>query len=233
MSATPRQRPVALVTGGSRGIGRAICEALAPDHHVVVGGRSVDAVAPVLAALPSAEPFVCDLTDEDSTAAAVAGLDRLDVLVHSAGVADPGTVASAPRDMWRRTLELNVVAVAGLTRLVLPLLRQAHGQIVMINSGAGFTAGPGNGPYAASKFALRALTDALRAEERGRIRVIAIHPGRVDTDMQVHLQTAAGREYVPEEHLRPQSVAEAVVYALGAPPDAIVESLTIRPIERG
>lgn len=233
MSATPRQRPVALVTGGSRGIGRAICEALAPDHHVVVGGRSVDAVAPVLAALPSAEPFVCDLTDEDSTAAAVAGLDRLDVLVHSAGVADPGTLASAPRDMWRRTLELNVVAVAGLTRLVLPLLRQAHGQIVMINSGAGFTAGPGNGPYAASKFALRALTDALRAEERGRIRVIAIHPGRVDTDMQVHLQAAAGREYVPEDHLRPQSVAEAVVFALGAPADAIVESLTIRPIERG
>ncbi len=229
MTATSIRTPVALVTGGSRGIGRAVCAALAPDHHLLVGGRSAEAVAPVVAALPSAEPFVCDLTDEDSTAAAVAGLDRLDVLVHSAGVADPGTVATTPRDLWRRTLELNVVAVAGLTRLVLPLLREAHGQIVMINSGAGFTSGAGNGPYA--RVQVRPAGPHRRPARRGAWPVGSSRsiPGGSTPTCRCICRPPPVADYLPEEHLRPASVAEAVAYALRAPSDAIVESLTIRP----
>ncbi|HIW30613.1 MAG TPA: SDR family NAD(P)-dependent oxidoreductase, partial [Candidatus Luteococcus avicola] len=82
----------------------------------------------------------------------------------------------------------------------------------------------------ASKFALRALTDALREEERGKVRVSSVHPGRVDTDMQVDLQAQMGRRYVAAEHLRPESVAEAVALAVYASPEAMVEQVSIRPV---
>ncbi|ROR53766.1 NADP-dependent 3-hydroxy acid dehydrogenase YdfG [Luteococcus japonicus] len=223
-------RPVALVTGANRGIGRAIAHRLADTHHVLVGGRHAAAVQALVDELPSAAPFVCDLTDEASVAAAAGAIDRLDVLVHSAGLSSHGTLAETPAEDWRRLYEMNVVAVATLTRLLLPRLREAHGQVVTINSGSGFTSKPGNGVYSASKFALRALTDALREEERGTVRVSSIHPGRVDTDMQVELQAQLGREYDPDEHLRPSSVAEAVALAVFASPEAMVEELSIRPV---
>lgn len=222
-----------LVTGASRGIGRAIARDLGHDHHILVGGTRADSVARVVDELPSAEPFVCDLSDEDATARAAARLTRLDALVNSAGVGSqgPGEVGLAARAEWRRVLELDVVAVADLTRLVLPLLRQSHGDVVMINSGSGFIRpGPGGGIYAAAKYALRALTHALREEERGTVRVTSIHPGRVDTDMQVDLQSRAGRPYVASEHLRPESVAAAVRAALEASPEAMIEELSIRPV---
>ena len=71
------------------------------------------------------------------------------------------------------------------------------------------------------------LTDALREEERGRLRVASIHPGRVDTDMQVALQARAGRPYTPEAYLRPESVAAAVKLALDATEDAVIESVAV------
>ena len=198
------------MTGATRGIGRAIANELGHDHHIIVGGRHREAVEKVVSELLSASPFVVDLNDGDATAAAVSQLDRLDALVNSAGVSarSPGNIASQTRDEWRRVLEINVVAIADLTRLVLPLLRASHGDVVMINSGSGFLRTPaGGGVYAVSKYALRALTHALREEERGVVRVTSIHPGRVDTDMQVELQAQAGRLYDASEYLRPQSVA--------------------------
>ena len=224
-----------LVTGAPRGIGRAIAEELGRDHHIIVGGRRREAVEKVVSELPAASPFVVDLADEEATAAAVSQLDSLDVLVNSAGVsaASPGELAAQTREEWRRVLEINVVAVADLTRLVLPLLRTSHGDIVMINSGSGFLRTPaGGGVYAASKYALRALTNALREEERGVVRVTSIHPGRVDTDMQVELQAQAGRPYDASEHLRPQSVAVTVRAALEASPEAMIEELSVRPVFR-
>ena len=225
-----------LVTGAPRGIGRAIADDLGRDHHIIVGGRHQEAVDNVVSELPNASPFVVDLTDEEATAAAVSHLDCLNVLINSAGVsaASPGDIASQPRDEWRRVLEINVVAVADLTRLVLPLLRASHGDVIMINSGSGFLQTPANGGvYAASKYALRALTHALREEERGVVRVTSIHPGRVDTDMQVELQAQAGRPYNAADHLRPQSVAVTVRAALEASPDAMIEELSVRPVFRG
>lgn len=227
--------PHVLITGGSRGIGRAIARELGRDHHILVGGTRLETVQPVVDELPSAEPFVCDLADERATAEAASRLTRLDALVNSAGIGSqgPGEIGEAPRAEWRRVLELDVVAVADLTRLVLPLLRAARGEVVMINSGSGINRpGPGGGIYAAAKHALRALTDALREEERGTVRVTSIHPGRVDTDMQVALQASSGRPYVPSEHLRPESVAATVRTVLEASGEAMIEELSIRPVFR-
>ncbi|MCB0893368.1 MAG: SDR family oxidoreductase, partial [Propionibacteriaceae bacterium] len=161
----------ALITGASRGIGRAIAEALAPDHHLLIGGRDSAAVDAVVAALPSAEPFVCELTDDTAVETAVAGMESLDVLVHSAGGSPLGAVADVGPEVWRDVLAVNLVAPANLTRLLLPALRRASGHVVFINSGAGLTARAGWSAYAASKFGLRALADSLRAEENGVVKV--------------------------------------------------------------
>ncbi|WP_018156842.1 SDR family oxidoreductase [Demetria terragena] len=225
-------QPVVLITGGARGIGRACADALAKDHHLIIGGRDEDVVRAACAQLPSAEPFVANLSDEDSTAAAVErlGATRLDGLVHSAGVSGGWTTPDSNRQKWRDMLEINVIAVSELTRLMLPALAAADGTVVMINSGAGLLATGRGGHYPASKFALTALTDVLRAELRPEgIRVCSVHPGRVDTDMQREMQAAQNKPYDPLHHLRPESVAIAVRTALTASPEATYETISIRP----
>ncbi|MGH3612258.1 MAG: SDR family oxidoreductase, partial [Pseudonocardia sp.] len=204
-------RPLALVTGATRGIGAAVARALAPGHDLLLGGRDPAALERLSTELPGARPWPVELTDADALAAATAGIHRLDVLVHCAGVGLLGTVADTPAEVWRRQFEVNVVAVAELTRLLLSALRAVRGRVILINSGSGLIAEPGWASYAASKFALRAFADSLRAEEaRYGVRVTSVHPGRVDTDMQRAVVRHEGGEYRPETYLRTDSVAAAV-----------------------
>jgi len=151
--------------------------------------------------------------------------------VHNAGVVELGPVAEIPAEVWRRTFEANVVAVAELTRLLLPALRAANGHVVLINSGAGIRANAGWGAYAASKFALRAFGDTLRLEEPA-LRVTSIHPGRIDTDMQRDIITTEGGEYDPDQFLKAGTVAGAVRAAIETPRDGHPTEVILRPIAR-
>ena len=207
-----------------------MARALAPGHDLLLGGRDTSALEALAQELPGARPWPVDLTDSATVAEAAGGIERLDVLVHSAGVGLLGTVADTPATTWRQQFEINVVAVAELTRLLLPALRAARGRVVLLNSGAGLTARAGWASYAASKFALRAFADALRAEEFGNgVRVTSLHPGRVDTDMQRRVVAHEGGEYRPEAYLRPESVAGAVLLAVTAPDDTELTELVLRP----
>jgi NADP-dependent 3-hydroxy acid dehydrogenase YdfG len=229
------RRPLALVTGASQGIGAAVARLLAPRYDLLLGGRDADrlrAVTEEIATGPGeVRPWPVELTDTDAVAAAVDGIDRLDVLVHSAGVGMLGTVAETPASVWREQFDVNVVAVAELTRLLLPALRAAgESDVVLVNSGSGITARAGWGSYAASKFALRAFGDALRAEESGHgVRVTSVHPGRVDTAMQEAVVRHEGGEYDGSKFLRPDSVAAAVLTAVTASRDAHLTEVVLRP----
>ena len=224
-------RPIALITGASRGLGEAIARELAPTHDLLLGARSAAALGDLVADLPSARPWPVDVTDYPAVAESVRGIDRLDVLVHNAGVASLGTVEESSVEQWRDMLEANVIAVAELTRLLLPALRAANGHVVLINSGAGLRAHAGWGGYAATKFALRAFGDALRLEEP-RLRVTSVHPGRIDTDMQRAIVAREEREYDADEFLTPQTVARAVRNAVETPGDGHPTEIVLRPISR-
>ncbi|RMI33993.1 SDR family oxidoreductase [Nocardia stercoris] len=223
--------PTALVTGASRGLGAAIARELAPTHSLLLGARTAAALGPILSELPGAAGWPVELTDYAAVAAAVAPIERLDVLVCNAGVADLGTVEQSSVDQWRNTLEVNLIAVAELTRLLLPALRAAGGHVVLINSGAGLRANPGWGVYAASKFGLRAFGDALRLEEP-ELRVTSVHPGRIDTEMQREIIAGEGREYQPGEFLSAATVAQAVGQAIRTPQDAHPTEIVLRPTGR-
>jgi len=213
----------ALITGASRGIGAAIARDLGRDHHVLVGATTADGAQAIVDELPDAAPFVVDLTDAAALAEAVAGIDSLDVLVHSAGIAPYLPVAESTPQQWREAFDLNVFAVAELTRLLLPALRTARGTLVAINSGSGHHSGANNAIYSGTKF-------ALRAEEQGRLRVTSVHPGRVDTDMQVTLQSDMGNHnYDGSRYVRPESIAAAVRLAVDATDDAVVQDISVRP----
>jgi NADP-dependent 3-hydroxy acid dehydrogenase YdfG len=222
-------RPLALITGATRGIGAATAEALADTHDLLLGGRDVAALEEMTSTLRSARPWPVELTDPAALAAATEGIDRLDVLVHSAGVARLGGLGDLTAADWRDSYELNVVAVAELTRLLLPALRTAAGHVVLINSGSGLKANPRWGAYAASKFALRAYADVLRAEEEPNgLRVTSVHPGRTATDMQRGVREFENGAYDPTRYMAPSSVAAVIRSAIDTPRDAHVHEIVIR-----
>jgi NADP-dependent 3-hydroxy acid dehydrogenase YdfG len=220
-----------VITGATRGIGRAVVDALAGDELVLIA-RSPGPLAELAASLPAARAVPVDLAEPAGLGAAVAAAgvpDRLDGIVHAAGIATNGRVDGLDPAAWRRQLDVNVVAVAELTRAYLPALRAARATVVMVNSGAGLAVKrPGGAAYAASKFALRALADGLRLEEPD-LRVTTVFPGPVATDMQVDLRAYMGVEYRAEDYLDPATVASVVVAALRLPPDAVMPEVTLTP----
>lgn len=227
-------RPVTLITGATGGIGAALAHVL-HHHRLILQGRDLGRLQALCAELPHARPLVLDFTRPHSFSELIeeAELGRVSNLIHNAGVVELGLVAEQSHEIWTHTLAVNVVAPAELTALLLPRLREERGNVVFVNSGAGLSANPGWASYAASKFALRALADSLRAEESASgVRVTSVFPGRTDTEMQQKVVRQEGSEYHADRFIRPQTVAEAVRYVLEAPRDAVISDLTVRPSVR-
>jgi NADP-dependent 3-hydroxy acid dehydrogenase YdfG len=219
-----------LITGAGSGIGAAVAERLAArGDELVLVARSKERGEELESRFPGGRALVADLL-RPHLLAGIALPDRLDSVLHIAGVVDLGPVAELDAAVWSHTLSVNLAAPAELTRLALPALRAARGQVVFVNSGAGLRANAGWSAYAASKFGLRAFADSLREEEHGHgVRVTTVYPGRTATPMQAKVHEQEGKAYDPEAWIAPDSVATAVLTALDLPRDAELTELTVRP----
>jgi NAD(P)-dependent dehydrogenase (short-subunit alcohol dehydrogenase family) len=173
-----------LVTGASRGIGRATVEKLAETGWDVIAGVRRAEDGERLAA-DRVTPVVLDVTDDAHLAALAESLpERLDALVANAGIVVEGPVEGLGLDDLRRQLDVNVVGQVAVAQAVLPRLRTSRGRIVFISSVSGRISTPMTGAYNASKFALEGIADSLRIELRPwGIRVIVVQPSSTDTEM--------------------------------------------------
>lgn len=224
------ERRTHLVTGAGSGIGACVARALlARGDQLVLLSRDEARARELEQEHPGARTLVADLADVGS----IAPLDLtgpLDSVVHAAGVVALGTLGELSAGDWRSQLDVNLLAPAELTRIALPALRAARGTVVFVNSGAGLRANPGWSAYAASKFGLRALADALRQEEAGHgVRVSSVYPGRTATPMQEQVHAQEGKEYDAQQWIRPETVADAVLHVLDLPRDATVPDVTVSP----
>lgn len=210
--AADRNPPAVVITGSSTGIGAACALRLAEQAFRVFAGVRSEAAAKQLQARArgSLTPLSIDVTDGNSIRAAAASVAAgvgdagLAGLINNAGIVVAGPLELLPIDELRRQLEVNVIGQIAVTQALLPLLRAGRGRIVNIGSINGALAPPYLGPYAASKFALEALTDAMRAELRAwGIAVSIVEPGPVQTPIWEKSQAAAERlaEHVPPEGL--------------------------------
>ncbi|MFM9034563.1 MAG: SDR family NAD(P)-dependent oxidoreductase [Mycobacterium sp.] len=191
-----------LITGCSSGIGRATALRLAKAGHTVYAtARRVDSLADLRAA--GAHTLALDVTDEDSMTAAVGRVvderGAVGVLINNAGYSQSGALETLSMDDLRRQFETNVFGLVRMCQLVLPGMRAQHwGRIVNISSmGANFTF-PGGGAYHASKYAVEAISDALRFEVKGfGVDVVIVQPGLIRTEFAATAQTAMGSDDGP------------------------------------
>lgn len=198
--------PSVLVTGASRGIGKAIVEQLAATGWDVIAGVRSDADGAAVTELnpQRISTVILDVTNADHLAALPSALpQRLDAVVNNAGVVVAGPIETLSPDDWRKQLDVNVIGQFAVTRAVLPKLRASRGRAIFISSVNGQMSSPLLGAYAASKFALEAAADALRIELRPwHVRVAVVEPAQTDTDMWrnaddmvLELETSMSAEY--------------------------------------
>jgi NADP-dependent 3-hydroxy acid dehydrogenase YdfG len=224
----------ALITGASGGIGAAVAEALAAEGvRLVLVGRDAERLNDVAAHTGSSEIVQADLTDDSQLLGIAARVGEIDLLIHSIGLFRGGPLETAPVRDLDDQYRVNVRVPYLLTQTLLPSLIRRQGQVVFVNSGAGANPAKGSwGAYAATKHALRALADALRAEVNPKgVRVLTVFPGRTATAMQEEVHRFEGRPYDPSRFLQPEDVAAPLVQALRLPRTAELTDLHIRPMK--
>jgi NADP-dependent 3-hydroxy acid dehydrogenase YdfG len=239
-SHSPQSHPsrrVAVVTGGSSGIGAATARRLAAEgFDVVVGARRLDRLEP-LAMEIGGRALPLDVTDPSSVESFAAALDRVDVLVNNAGGAfDAAPVADADLDSWARTYDVNVLGTVRVTKALLPLLTASGaGDLVFVGSTAGLISYEGGASYTAAKHGVHTLAGTLRLELFDQpVRVVEIAPGMVKTE-EFTLNRIGDREKAEavyrgvREPLVAEDVADCIAWALTRPHHVNVDLLVVRP----
>jgi NAD(P)-dependent dehydrogenase (short-subunit alcohol dehydrogenase family) len=226
-----------LITGAGSGIGAALVGALHErGDALVLLARNGERADDLAATYPGATTLVADLADPPGLERALAEADlpdSLDSVVHVAGAVDLAPLAELDLADWQRQLDVNLTAPALVTRAALPALRAARGLVLFVNSGAGLAAHPDWSAYAASKFGLRALADALRGEEKPHgVRVTTVFPGRTATPMQEKVHLQEGRDYDASAWIDPRTVAATILHVLDLPRDATVPEVSVHPAPR-
>jgi NADP-dependent 3-hydroxy acid dehydrogenase YdfG len=227
---------IALVAGASGDVGRAIAfDLLGAGAEVFMMGRS----RAKLAAPPPPQRFrerchfvTADLTDSDAIArigAKMASKSRLDVLVLSSGTYE----RSHEPTVFANQIAANLIGPYALLRQMLPLLVQAKGQVVFVNSSQALRATAGIGQYAATKHAMKAVADSLRDEVNADgVRVMSLFLGRTASERQRAIFAAEGRPYPPERLIQPADIAQLFLSLLRLPRTTEVTDVVLRPMQK-
>jgi len=221
-------KPIAVITGASRGIGRAIALRLAPTHDIVGVARSeaeLDSLANDVASIGgSCHTIALDITDGAAVAAALADVDA-QVLVNNAGIGVMKPFMDLSREEWRAMVDLNFNALYDVTRAVLPaMIRRKSGHVVVMGSISGRSAFVGATCYAATKAAVTAFTESLMLELRDRgVKVSVVAPGGVATSF-----SGSGGDQAWK--LQPEDVADAVAHVIETPPHVLVHRVEVRTL---
>ncbi len=224
----------ALVTGASSGIGKAIASALLNEGMTVIGlCRSVDQLP------DGVKPLACDLRDESAIKAAFETLEELDILVNSAGLAYLSRICDGSPSDWDEMWRVNVHALGLCSQLSLALFPEGGGHILNLSSMSGHRVPPTGGFYASTKFAVRAISEALRAELKNsgnKTRISCLSPGFVDTPLLD--KYFAGREdqlaetRAKIEMLTPEAIADAALHILTSPASVEINDVLLRSADQ-
>ena len=232
---------VALVTGASKGIGRATALRLGQDGaKMVIASTSNDLLEKVKWEVEGlgAESIAvrCDVRHlsecEDLVQQALNRFGHIDILVNNAGVGFSGKIVDSDPKEAEQMVEVNILGVYYMTRSVLPsMIEQGRGDIVNIGSVAGLKYSPNFAMYSATKFAVRAFSEALRNEVQGHnIRVTLVHPGMTRTAFFDSFTKGGLPVPVDKgEILRPEHIADAIHLALTRPDGSALNEMTVRP----
>lgn len=229
-------KKVAVVTGGSAGIGEAACRALAADGwHVIVAARRVERCRGIADEIDG-EALELDVTDEASVDK-LAKLPRVDLLVNNAGGAkELDLLRDANANDWQWMFDTNVMGTMRVTQALYPQLKAAKGLVINIGSVAATDAYKGGSGYNAAKFGLRGLTRAFRREEAPDIRICEIDPGRVKTDFSLNRfhgdAQRAAQVYEGKLNLTAEDIAEAIRWVASLPAHVNIDTMSIMPADQ-
>lgn len=224
----PVSRPVALITGASRGIGRAIALTLAPSHNLILVARDAERLQALAtecgAKGADVQVIRVDVRDGLAAAAALTGL-HVDVLVNNAGVAVMKPFLEMTAEEWNRQVDVNVNALYHVTRAVLPgMVQRGRGHVCIIGSTAGRNTFVGGTCYTGTKHFVMGFAESLMLEVRDAgVAVSVITPGSVATEL---FPEGTNTNWM----LDPENVADAVAFAVTAPPHMLVHRLEVRPL---
>ncbi|SKC97660.1 NADP-dependent 3-hydroxy acid dehydrogenase YdfG [Chitinophaga ginsengisegetis] len=234
---------VVAISGAGSGIGKAIAINLSKlGARVVLGGRRKELLEAVAKEINQtggeAIAVMMDVRHQADAgqliAAAVTKYGRLDVLVNNAGVAQLSRIDELDIAGWEDMIDINLKGVLYCMAAAIPVFRQQQsGHIVNIISTSGIKIVPTQGVYAATKNAVRTLTEAFRQESDGTIRITGISPGVVKTDFSHNMKNPQMREAIASSMeqlaISPDAIAGAVAYAISQPADVEVGDIVIRP----
>lgn len=236
------EEKVVLITGASSGIGEACARLLAQQGaHVLLGARRGERlerlVEDIRAAGGSAACQRLDVTDAADVQAfvdsALSRFGRVDVLINNAGVMPLSRLETLQLEEWNRMIDVNIRGVLHGVAAALPVMqRQRSGQFVNIASIGAYQVAPTAAVYCATKYAVRAISDGLRQEVGGDIRVTLVSPGVVESELAESISDAPTREVMREYRkvaIGADAIARAVAYAIGQPADVDVSELVVRP----
>ncbi len=233
---------IAVITGASSGIGRAIALDLAQQGvNLGLVGRNLERLEAVAKIAQKTSPKVLTYSIDLSISENIAKLKKnlqqdfgqVDLLVHSAGVFSMGLLQETTVEKLDALYQNNVRAPYLLTQTLLPMIVSSRGQIVFINSSVIQRARANVGQYAATKHALKAIADSLREEVNAQqVRVLSVFPGRTATPIQAMIHAMEAKPYHPEHLMQPEDVASVVINALSLPRSVEVTDINLRPFAK-